>query len=122
MRGLLMSDEVFSPELEFGSGCDLAIIEHQQRTVLLVEVKRSSLGRCDVQKAIRQLSESEDRLRTRYSGYRFEKSLVHDKRRGCSAYVMAMSLLENAGVRYLSMAYSEKARRLRNLYLKVRRA
>ena len=117
-----MPDEVFSPELEFGSGCDLAIVRHQQGIVFLVEVKRSSLSRCDVQKAIRQLSESEDRLRARYSGYRFEKSLVHDKRGGCSTYVMAMSLLENAGVRYLSTAYSEEARHLRNLYLKVRRA
>ena len=116
-----MPDEVFSPELGFGSGCDLAIVSHQQRTVLLVEVKRSSLSWSDTQKAIRQLGESEDRLRTRYSGYRFEKSLVHDKRKGCSTYAMAVPLLESAGVRYLNTAHSKKAKRLRNLYLRMRR-
>lgn len=115
-----MSHEVFSPELEFGRGCDLAIAEREREIVILAEVKESRLDWRRAQEAIGQLNECEERLRKRYPSYRFRKVLVHDKK-GCRTFNIAISLLEGAGIEYMTTANSEEARRLRNLYRKIMR-
>jgi len=40
--------EVFSPELEFGEGCDVVIVDNRSGEMLLAEIKRCNLGYSDV--------------------------------------------------------------------------
>jgi len=116
-----MSHEVFSPELEFGSGCDIAIVEHERKVITLAEIKESRLDRRHVLKAIKQLNESEERLRERYPGYIFKKVLVRDKKGRCPTFSRIPPLLEKDHVDYMTTANSEKARRFRNIHRKLTR-
>lgn len=111
--------EVICPEKEFGKGCDLAVI--RKRDIILVEVKRCTLGISDADNAVEQLKECERKFRLRYPNLMLEKALVHDKRKGCSVYSKALLVLESKGIKFLSTGQDKTARHLRNLYAKKRK-
>ncbi len=84
MRG----ERFICPELEFGAGCDIAVISASGDRADLYEVKTCSIGGSDAQKAASQLNRSADDLRG--SGQvqqdcTFRRYLLHDndRRPGC---------------------------------------
>lgn len=113
--------EVFSPELKFGEGCDIVIVDNQGGEMLLAEIKRCNLGYSDVQKAIRQLDRTEELLQDRYPTYMVKKVIVHDRRGRCKVFASISFVLEKSGIKFLSTASSRTAKRLRNLYNKLRK-
>ena len=114
-----MAQYVFSPEKEFGKGCDLAILHNCH--VVLVEIKRCNLSIHDISRAIVQLSVTENRLRKQFMRCSFMKLFIHDKSSRCKVYGNAVIMIEKERIQFLSTGYSENARKLVNLYRKILR-
>jgi hypothetical protein len=98
----------FSPEERFGEGCDLAIVSNN--LALIVEFKSCNLSLKDIDKAIKQLKSTEDKIRQEGLAKKVTKILVHDDRKGCHVTAQVSILLESKNIKKLAMNNNDDAK------------
>ncbi|GIU71092.1 MAG: hypothetical protein KatS3mg003_0571 [Candidatus Nitrosocaldaceae archaeon] len=77
------------PEKEFGRGCDIVEVIGNSKFYRFIEIKRSTLGLDDINKAIEEFSSTIKDLEIMEDVVK-DKILLHDKRRGCKTLANAI--------------------------------